>query len=158
LLLPQTGPARSRSRARGPLTAFADTLIDRQMPPGGRCTRRRHIQGVGRYPGTLQHVAAELRQSPAPLPRQEIGRLDREEIGVVSQAEVDPRLVDVPPRDVDADHGEDQGQRHQAAAGRPQGPSGAQPASRPVSRVIPLLAVECHDGGDAAQQQSNNPG
>jgi hypothetical protein len=31
-----------------------------QVPPGDRCTRRRHFHGVGRYPGTLQHVAAEL--------------------------------------------------------------------------------------------------
>ncbi len=31
-----------------------------QMPPGDRFTRRRHFSGVGRYPGPLQHVAAEL--------------------------------------------------------------------------------------------------
>src|SRR6202022_2509590 len=102
LLLHQTCAARSRSRARGPLTAFADILIDMQMPPGDRFTRRRHFHGVGRYPGTLQQVAAELNpdgtdflllpdappeaalapaletlrqllsQSPAPLTRQEI--------------------------------------------------------------------------------------
>src|SRR5213078_1016422 len=60
LLLHQTCAARSRSRARGPLTAFADILIDIQVPPGDRFTRRRHFSGVGRYPGTLQHVAAEL--------------------------------------------------------------------------------------------------
>lgn len=102
LLLHQTCAARSRSRARGPLTAFADILIDMQIPPGDRFTRRRHFYGVGRYPGTLQHVAAELNpegtdylllpddppeaalapaletlrqllsQSPAPLTRQEI--------------------------------------------------------------------------------------
>jgi len=60
LLLHQTCAARSRSRARGPLTAFADILIDMQPPPGNRFTRRRHFYGVGRYPGTLQHVAAEL--------------------------------------------------------------------------------------------------
>jgi AAA domain len=102
LLLHQTSAAPGRSRARGPLTAFADILIDMQSPPGNRFTRRRHIYGVGRYPGTLRHVAAELnpegtdyllladdppeaalapaletlqqllRQSPAPLTRQEI--------------------------------------------------------------------------------------
>ena len=60
LLLHQTCAARSRSRARGPLSAFADILIDMQVPPGDRFTRRRHFHGVGRYPGTLQHVAAEL--------------------------------------------------------------------------------------------------
>jgi hypothetical protein len=60
LLLHQTCAARSRSRARGPLAAFADVLIDMQVPPGDRFTRRRHFSGVGRYPGTLQHVAAEL--------------------------------------------------------------------------------------------------
>src|SRR5262249_5353135 len=72
-----------------------------QMPAGGRFTRNRHFYGVGRYPGTLQHVAAELNpegtdylvldspadavvvptletlrsllsQSPTPLTRQEI--------------------------------------------------------------------------------------
>jgi hypothetical protein len=102
LLLHQTYAARTRSRARGPLAAFADILIDMHIPPGDRFTRRRHFHGVGRYPGTLQHVAAELnpegtdylllpddlpeaalppaletlrqllRQSPTPLTRQEI--------------------------------------------------------------------------------------
>ncbi len=43
LLLHQTYAARSRSRARGPLTAFADILIDMQVPPGDRFTRRRHF-------------------------------------------------------------------------------------------------------------------
>jgi AAA domain len=60
LLLHQTCAARTRSRARGPLTGFADILIDLQVPSGDRFTRRRHFHGVGRYPGTLQHVAAEL--------------------------------------------------------------------------------------------------
>jgi hypothetical protein len=60
LLLHQTSAVRSRSRARGPLAAFADILIDMQVPPGDRLTRRRHFFGVGRYPGTLQHVAADL--------------------------------------------------------------------------------------------------
>ena len=46
--------------ARRPLAAFADILIDMQVPPGDPFTRRRHFSGVGRYPGTLQHVAAEL--------------------------------------------------------------------------------------------------
>jgi hypothetical protein len=102
LLLHQTSTARSRSRARGPLAAFADILFDMQMPPRDPFSRRRHFSGVGRYPGTLQHVAAELNsegtdyllladqprdaalppvfetlrqllsQSPAPLTRQEI--------------------------------------------------------------------------------------
>jgi hypothetical protein len=102
LLLHQTSAARSRTRARGPLAAFADILLDMQVPAGDRFTRRRHFDGVGRYPGTLQHVAAELNpegtdylllpdeplaaalppaletlrrvlsQSPAPLTRQEI--------------------------------------------------------------------------------------
>jgi hypothetical protein len=60
LLLHQTYTARSRTRARGPLAAFADILIDMQVPPGERSARHRHFHGVGRYPGTLQHVAAEL--------------------------------------------------------------------------------------------------
>jgi hypothetical protein len=60
LLLHQTCAARSRSRARGPLAAFADILLDLHVPPGDRFTRVRHFTGVGRYPGTLQHVAAEL--------------------------------------------------------------------------------------------------
>src|SRR5262249_38542786 len=53
LLLHQTPGARSRSRARGPLRAFADILIDMEIPPGDRFTRRRDFHGVGRYPGTL---------------------------------------------------------------------------------------------------------
>ena len=60
LLLHQTSAARTRSRARGPLTAFADILIDLQAPGGDRRLRRRDVHGVGRYPGTLEHVAAEL--------------------------------------------------------------------------------------------------
>ncbi len=56
----QACASRSRTRARGPLTAFADILIDTQVPSGDRFSRRRHISGVGREPGTLQHVAAEL--------------------------------------------------------------------------------------------------
>jgi hypothetical protein len=102
LLLHQASAIRSRSRTRGPLAAFADILIDMQVPPGDRFTRRRDFYGVGRYPGTPQHVAAELNpegtdyrllpdapaeaglapaletvrrllsESPAPLTRQEI--------------------------------------------------------------------------------------
>jgi hypothetical protein len=30
------------------------------VPPGDRFSRCRHFAGVGRYPGTLRHVAAEL--------------------------------------------------------------------------------------------------
>jgi hypothetical protein len=60
LLLHQACAARSRSGARGPLAAFADILIDMQIPRGERYTRRRDFHGVGRYPGTPQHVAAEL--------------------------------------------------------------------------------------------------
>ncbi len=60
LLLHQTSAARTRTRARGPLPAFADILIDMQMPGGDRFTRRRDFYGVGRYPGTVQYVAAEL--------------------------------------------------------------------------------------------------
>jgi hypothetical protein len=105
LLLHQASTARGRSRPRDPLRAFADIVIDMEAPAGDRFTRRRHFYGVGRYPGTLQHAAAELNpegtdyrlladappgealasavdmvrqllaQSPAPLTRQEI--LDR---------------------------------------------------------------------------------
>jgi hypothetical protein len=60
LLLHQACSVRSRSRARGPLTAFADILIDMQIPPGTGCPRCRHFHGIGRYPGTLPFVAAEL--------------------------------------------------------------------------------------------------
>jgi hypothetical protein len=58
VLLHQTGAGQSR--ARGPLAAFADILIDMQTPPGDRFSRRRHFAGVGRYPGTLTRAAAEL--------------------------------------------------------------------------------------------------
>jgi hypothetical protein len=101
VLLLHQAPA-PRGRSRGPLRAFADILLDMQVPPGDGFTRRRHFHGVGRYPGTLRRVAAELnpegtdyllladdlpeaglgpaletvrqllRQSPAPLTRQEI--------------------------------------------------------------------------------------
>src|SRR5262249_15388434 len=60
LLLHQACSTRSRSRARGPLSAFADILVDMQIPAGDRFTRRRHFSGVGRYPGTLQPLVAEL--------------------------------------------------------------------------------------------------
>jgi hypothetical protein len=60
LLLHQATAARHRSRARGPLTAFADILIDVHVPADDRLRRRRDFYGVGRYPGTLGHVAAEL--------------------------------------------------------------------------------------------------
>jgi hypothetical protein len=102
LLLHQASAARSRTRARGPLAAFADILIDMQIARGDRFSRRRHFSGVGRYPGTMEYVAAELnaegtdyvvladgrpgavlppaletlrevlRRSPGPLTRQEI--------------------------------------------------------------------------------------
>ncbi len=102
LLLHQARAARGQPRARGTLAAFADILIDMHRPPGDDLTRRRHFHGVGRYPGTLQRVTAELNpegtdyrllpdappepvlaptletlrqllsQSPAPLTRQEI--------------------------------------------------------------------------------------
>lgn len=69
LLLHQASAVRSRLRARGPLTAFADILIDMQAPPllapfGREITsgaaRRRHFYGVGRYRNIPAHVAAEL--------------------------------------------------------------------------------------------------
>jgi hypothetical protein len=60
LLLHQACASRSRARARGPLTAFADILIDMHVPRGDRFTRRRHFSGVSRYPGVFQNVVAEL--------------------------------------------------------------------------------------------------
>jgi hypothetical protein len=60
LLLHQACASRSPSRTRGPLTAFADILIDMKIPPGDRFTRRRTFSAVSRYPDTLQYVAAEL--------------------------------------------------------------------------------------------------
>jgi hypothetical protein len=47
-----------------PIGPFFDgqpwSQISEALPPGEPLTRRRHFHGVGRYPGTLQHVAAEL--------------------------------------------------------------------------------------------------
>jgi hypothetical protein len=44
-----------------PLAAFADIAIEMAIPRGNdRGTRSRTITGVGRYPGTLQSVTAEL--------------------------------------------------------------------------------------------------
>ncbi|MBI3407936.1 MAG: AAA family ATPase [Planctomycetes bacterium] len=60
LLLHQACTVRTRSRTRCPLTALADIIIDMHIPHGSRFSRRRQFHGVGRYPGTLQHVAAEL--------------------------------------------------------------------------------------------------
>ena len=60
LLLHQASAPRAGSSTRGPLAAHADILIDMAIPRGDRFTRRRDISGVGRYPGTLQHVLAEL--------------------------------------------------------------------------------------------------
>jgi hypothetical protein len=62
LLLHQSSTERNRNRtrARGPLTAFADILIDMQVPQGDRLSRRRSFHGVGRYPGTIQSITAEL--------------------------------------------------------------------------------------------------
>ena len=60
LLLHQASAGRHRSRSRGPLAAFADILIDMEAPAGDGLSRRRQFSGVGRYPGTLAQVAAEL--------------------------------------------------------------------------------------------------
>jgi hypothetical protein len=43
-----------------PLAAFADIVIEMTIPRGAAPTRRRRFTGVGRYPGTLQEVSAEL--------------------------------------------------------------------------------------------------
>ena len=59
LLLHQASAPRSGVQERGPLRGFVDILIDMQVPPGDRLTRRRHFHGVGRL-GVLQFVAADL--------------------------------------------------------------------------------------------------
>src|SRR5206468_1640876 len=43
-----------------PLAAFADIVIEMEIPRGLGVTRRRTFTGVGRYPGTLQTATAEL--------------------------------------------------------------------------------------------------
>lgn len=43
-----------------PLAAFADIVIEMAIPRGSAPTRRRSFTGVGRYPGTLGAVSAEL--------------------------------------------------------------------------------------------------
>ena len=43
-----------------PLAAFADIVVDVKVPPGDRFTRRRIFEGVGRYPGALGRVVADL--------------------------------------------------------------------------------------------------
>src|SRR5580700_55881 len=60
LLLNQACPPQRRSKRRGPLADYVDILLDMRVPPGDRFTRRRHFEGFGRYPGTLQHVVADL--------------------------------------------------------------------------------------------------
>jgi hypothetical protein len=61
-----------------PLAAFADIVIEMEIPRGRRTTRRRTFSGIGRYPETLQAASAELYsegtdylllpESPAPPP------------------------------------------------------------------------------------------
>jgi hypothetical protein len=60
LLLHQPPMSRGRSGGRDLLRGFADILIDMALPSGDRLSRCRHFSGVGRYPGTLEHVTAEL--------------------------------------------------------------------------------------------------
>jgi hypothetical protein len=43
-----------------PLAAFADIVIEMEVPRGLGVTRRRTFTGAGRYPGTLQTASAEL--------------------------------------------------------------------------------------------------
>jgi hypothetical protein len=43
-----------------PLAAFADIVIEMAIPRGAAPPRRRTFTGVGRYPGTLEAVSAEL--------------------------------------------------------------------------------------------------
>jgi hypothetical protein len=43
-----------------PLAAFADIVLEMAIPRGAAPTRRRTFSGVGRYPGTLPAVTAEL--------------------------------------------------------------------------------------------------
>jgi hypothetical protein len=43
-----------------PLAAFADIVLEMAIPRGAAATRRRTFTGVGRYPGTLEAVTAEL--------------------------------------------------------------------------------------------------
>ncbi len=43
-----------------PLAAFADIVLEMEVPRGVGATRRRTFTGVGRYPGTLQAAHAEL--------------------------------------------------------------------------------------------------
>jgi hypothetical protein len=50
---------QSRNMQR-PLAAFADIVIEMAIPRGAAPTRRRAFTGVGRYPGTLGAVSAEL--------------------------------------------------------------------------------------------------
>jgi hypothetical protein len=68
---------QSRNMHR-PLAAFADILIEMEIPRGLGRTRRRTFTGVGRYPDTLETAGAELNSegtdylllpdSPAPQP------------------------------------------------------------------------------------------
>jgi hypothetical protein len=60
LLLHQFSGSRNPSRSRDPLRAFADILIDIEVPHGDRFCRRRCFESIGRYPGALERVTAEL--------------------------------------------------------------------------------------------------
>jgi hypothetical protein len=112
LLLHQAMPAHGRSGARGPLRAFADILIDMHLPPGDRSTRRRHFTGLGRYPGTLDRVAAELTlegtdyrvlpddppQAALPTALENVRKLLRESDGPLTCQEILARWPEVEPR------------------------------------------------------------
>jgi hypothetical protein len=50
---------QSRNHHR-PLAAYADIVIEMEIPRGPEMTRRRTFRGVGRYPETLQTATAEL--------------------------------------------------------------------------------------------------
>jgi hypothetical protein len=60
LLLHQSPVTRNRRKSHGPLAAFADILVDMQIPKGDPSTRHRTFTAVGRYPGVLPTVTADL--------------------------------------------------------------------------------------------------
>src|SRR5207302_9090362 len=102
--------------ARGPLTAFADILIDMQKPAGDRCSRRRYFHGVGRYPRTLQYCTAELnpegtdyvilsedaRQSAQPASVETVRDILRQSDAALTRQEILLRWPQPPPPHIDS--------------------------------------------------------
>ena len=119
-------------------------LLQKACGKRGGSGRRRTSSAWGRLPDqqvALMHRRIEDVPLDLIVAIQKISGLGRERIGVKSQPELDVGRRVPPARDVLAHHQEDEGERHQPAAGRPERPPPAHPPLRPESILVPLLPV-----------------